>query len=204
MGQPNVGQALQLMSVLANNTDWSQFSPDSLQAIIDRPQESGNQFTAFLKNGARAIVSGTPFAVNSYPVTVDYSRSVEAGVAAGKYDWSSDDIISKNFPTNRTGVADLEIQLVHFNRATEFDDAIREIDRFGLRPAELHELLSLGEKYPKVQREFPVVALGSVWRDPDGDRLVAFLCRFGSRRNLRLYWTGFRWDEDCRFAAVRK
>jgi hypothetical protein len=68
----------------------------------------------------------------------------------------------------------------------------------------LPELLAFGEKYPDVQREFPVVALGSAWRDSVGNRHVPYLVRHAGRRLLYLYWLGCEWDSGYRFAAVRK
>ena len=142
---------------------------------------------------------------NIYHLSVDYGRSVEDGVRAGRYDWAtSDDINSRNFPTKRKGTAEVEVELVHFNRGISTDEALGELDRMGYRPAEVHELLAFGEKYPKVQREFPIVALGSVWQDRNGDRSVPCLGRDGSERGLSLDWVEDDWYEVYRFAAVRK
>jgi len=142
---------------------------------------------------------------NSYPLSVDYGRSVEDGVKTGRYNWADSDITSHNFPTKRKGAAEVAVvELTYFNRVISTDEALRELDRMGCRPAELHVLLAFGEKYPEVQHEFPVVALGSVWQSRSGDRLVPYLRRHGSRRHLYLYWVGYDWDEIYRFAAVRK
>jgi len=142
---------------------------------------------------------------NIYHLSVDYGRSVEDGVRAGRYDWAnSDDINSRNFPTKRKGTAEVEVELVHFNRGISTDEALGELDRMGYRPAEVHELLAFGQKYPEVQREFPVVAPGSAWQDRFGSRVVPYLYRDGSKRILNLDWIEGDWDEVCRFAVVRK
>jgi hypothetical protein len=141
---------------------------------------------------------------NTYPLSVDYGRSVEDGVKTGRYDWVNSGITSRNFPTKRKGTAEVAVELVHFNRYISTDEALRELDRMGYRPAELHELLAFGEKYPEVQREFPVVALGSVWRDWNGDRDVPCLYGDGSTRRLGLGWVERGWDGVYRFAVVRK
>jgi hypothetical protein len=56
MGKPvSPGQALQILSVLSLNTDWSQFDADDLQQrFVQKPAESGAAFTAWLKNGTAA------------------------------------------------------------------------------------------------------------------------------------------------------
>ncbi|MBI2039244.1 MAG: hypothetical protein HYT22_03130 [Candidatus Niyogibacteria bacterium] len=141
---------------------------------------------------------------NLYPITVDYTLSLERMIAAGHYDWKNDDITAKHFPMKGEGSANVEIQLVHFNRVMESETVIRELDTMGLRPATLEELLAFGAKYPDIQREFPIVALGSVWRYASGFRSVPFLGRSGAQRHLGLGWFEVRWDENYRFAAVRK
>ncbi|OGZ41382.1 MAG: hypothetical protein A3C80_02625 [Candidatus Ryanbacteria bacterium RIFCSPHIGHO2_02_FULL_45_43] len=143
-------------------------------------------------------------ASNTYPLSVDYGRSVEDGVKAGRYDLANSDITSRNFPTKRKGTAEIAVEPIHFNRCISTDEALRELDMMGYRPAELQELLAFGEKYPEVQREFTVVASGSVWQNRYGNRDVPGLGRFGSRRYLELFWFGYDFDEICRFAAVRK
>jgi hypothetical protein len=107
---------------------------------------------------------------DGFPVVVNYNRTIEQLVKAGKYDWSNPDITSKNFPSNKKGNAQVSIQLVHFDRTMTSDEVLKELDKQGLRPATLPELLAFGAKYPDKQREFPIVALGSVWRSRGGDR----------------------------------
>lgn len=141
---------------------------------------------------------------NTYPLSVDYGRDVKDGVRAGRYDWTDSDITSHNFPTKQKGTAEIEVEFVHFNRYISTDEALRELDRMGYRPAELHELLAFGEKYPEVQREFPIVALGSVWKNRRGVRFVSSLCGSGSTRSLELDWFENDWLVIYRFAAVRK
>lgn len=160
-----------------------------------------------LEEVARRVDEGTiPFdsTADVYYMTVDYDRSVEDGVKAGNYDWSSEIITSENFPTSRSGRASIYIELVHFDRDISTEQALKELDRGGLRPTELHELLAFGEKYPDVQCEFLVIALGSVWRGPDGDHAVPYLSLDGSERGLSLSWFEDDWGDGCRFAAVRK
>jgi len=139
-----------------------------------------------------------------YPVTVDYGLSLAEMIKVGKYDWVNDLITAKHFPFTGEGMVELKVQLVHFKRRIESDDAIKEMDGMGLRPLALSELLAFGAKFPEVQREFPIIALGSVWPYRDGDRYIPGLWEDDHERSLSLRWFGSGWDEDCRFAAVRK
>jgi len=148
------------------------------------------------------FVSGKSF----YSVFVDYGMSVEKAVKRGKYDWVNNKITQKNFPTGRTGKADVEIRLFHFNRSILSEDAIKGINRAGYRPVEIHEFLALGGKYPDLQRKFSIIAPGSVcvWQHPNGECYVPCLSGDGSKRELDLNCLEHYWNDNCRFAAVRK
>lgn len=153
-----------------------------------------------------ALVSkGKPQPVgDTYPVVVNYEMSVEDAVKLGRYDWANDNITSRNFQTKRTGTIDLVVELTHFDKVISTDKALRELDKMGMRPAEIHELLAFSEKHPDIQRELLIIALGSVWQGSDGHRYVPYLNGNGSKRDLSLHWVESDWGEFCRFAAVRK
>ena len=54
-----IGQSLNLFSVLANNTSWDTLDSETIQRIINDPKGSGKQFTAFLRNGGK-LITGEP------------------------------------------------------------------------------------------------------------------------------------------------
>lgn len=152
-----------------------------------------------------ALLPATQSVHPTYPVSINYGLSLEEMIAAGRYDWKNDDITAKHFPERGEGVSDIEIQLVHFNRVMgSSDEVIREFDKMGLRPASIEELLAFGAKYPDVQRQFPIVALKSLWRRLRGHRYVPYLDRNVHERCLYLYVFEGGWYENYRFAAVRK
>lgn len=141
-----------------------------------------------------------------YSVTINYDLSFPGMITAGHYDWVNSDITEKHFPVKGEGTTkEVTIELVHFNRAMgSSDEVIRELDKRGLRPATIEELLAFGAKYPELQRQFPIVALGSIWRRL-GRRYVPCLWGNSSERNLSLpFWFGYRWSDYCRFLALRK
>jgi len=142
---------------------------------------------------------------NSFKVTVDYDRTIEEMVAAGKYNWSNSDINAKNFPISAKGKVEVNIEPVHFKRRMRSDEVLRELDKQGLRPATLPELAALGEQHPELQREFhQIVALGSICNVWGGQGTT---CLYGdsSNRQFGLYRDdGSNWHDYCRFAAVRK
>ena len=142
----------------------------------------------------------------AYPISVDYERSVEAGVEAGHYEYVSPNIKSYNFPTKRTGTTEVVVELIHFKFGLSSNQVLRELDKMGYRPVDLHELLAFGEKYPKVQRKFPIAALGSIYRYGFCANYAPYLGvnSLGSRRVLNLIWVWVDWSTSYRVAAVPK
>jgi hypothetical protein len=160
----------------------------------------------------KALMPGKPMG-NTYSIFVDYERSVEDGIEAGLYTWDPRDIASKNFPTTKIGKAEITLELIQFNRVLSTNEALTELNLMGYRPAELRELLALGEQYPEAQREFSIFAFGSILRRKDGSCYVPFLYSHRSGRGIALYnipnWDLPWWGEPyssrrVRLAAVRK
>ncbi len=168
--------------------------------------KDGEAQDALVEKIAGVLAEVMQQAKNLFRVTVDYSLTLEQMIAAGRYDWKNSDINQKNFPIppSKRGKEDVVIELKHFNRTMDSDEVIRELDKDGFRPANVFELQAFAETYPEKQREFPIVALGSVWRHWGGSRSVAGLCGAADRRDLDLRCFDSRWHSDYRFAAVRK
>jgi hypothetical protein len=140
----------------------------------------------------------------NYTISLNYDQTVEQMIKAGKYDWFNDDVTSQHFSSNEKGQAEILVYLISFNRYISSEDAIKELDRQGLRPATLKELLALGVAQPDLQRSNPIVALGSMWPDSSGDVGVPYLSGDESNRSLSLRWWSGDWNSSWQFAAVRK
>lgn len=138
-----------------------------------------------------------------FPVTVDYTKSLAHMVAEGKYNRANDNIVANNFPIEGTGIVETEIFLVNFDRDIEFDEAIKEIKQMGLQPAKIEHLLALGAEHPYLQKEYPIICLGSSWVDPDGDCDVPCLDSWNDERELNLDWFDNGCRSVCCFAAIR-
>lgn len=193
--------------------------------LIAQKETPGNQVQSVLESGllsdlldanlgsvdrdaVRQVLGLKPLGIcgtiTSYPVAINYDRSVEDGVKAGNYDWKNDDITSKNFLSQKSGTKEAMVELFHYGKDMSTDKVLADLDKQGYRPTTLKELLALGEKHPDLQREFPIIGLGSVWQYSNGYRYCPYLYWDGSERYLDLYWVGNRWYDCCRFAAVRK
>ena len=118
------------------------------------------------------VVSEREKSKDVFPVSVNYDLSIEALVKAGEYNWVNENIVEKNFPVEGGGTEQVEFHLVHFNRVMNSADVEKELEKLGLRPANLKELLSFGSTYQEEQRKYPIVALGSVWQNLNGNRNV--------------------------------
>lgn len=148
-----------------------------------------------------------------YSVAVDYSKTLVQMIQTGQYVRFDGEITAEHFPITGKGKEKVNLQLVHLNREVRSGEALSELNRRGLRPATLPELLAFGAKYPELQREFTILALGSVWAKPSDfqgvipvkDFLsVAYLDEDDGNRCLSLRWYGNVWYAEVRYLAVSK
>ncbi len=137
-------------------------------------------------------------------IFVDYTRPLADLIKAPGFDWVNSDITEKHFPITNRPNGDVEMKIFHFNRDMGSDEAIREMEKRGYRPAELPEALAYAKANPDEQRKYPILILGSVWRHWDGRRDFPYLWDGGSGRRLSLDWFDDEWRSGCRFLACRK
>lgn len=139
-------------------------------------------------------------------LVVDYSRPIKDGIKAGKYDYINENITEKHFPVSKDehGRKEQTFTLYHFGNGVESDYAIAQMEKDGKRPATLRELLAFGEANPELQRQFSIIALGSVWVGRSGDNYFAYLGSGSDGRGLGLSWYSSGWGDRCRFLAVGK
>jgi hypothetical protein len=141
----------------------------------------------------------------AYPIIVDYFKSIEQLKTDGGYNaYASSEITSANFPHQDSGMKNIRAVLVHFDRRVSNEEALDELDKLGLRAATMAELLAFGAKYRDVQRDFPIIALGSARTHRTGLRHVGCLGHAASKRSIGLDWFGSGWSSYCRFLAAPK
>ncbi len=105
--------------------------------------------------------------------------------------------IEANFPLQEVGKK-VEYKLWHPNKSISTEDALKEIELMGYKPATISHLLSWSD-WNGVDI---VIALGSVAKVP-GHRLCPYLGSSDSARDLDLRWLGGGWGAYCRFLLVR-
>lgn len=146
-----------------------------------------------------------------YPITINYGNPQSDEdrvaifvnmVAAGRYDYVNPNITPANFTLSGTGIVEAEICLFHFGRDMPSDPVIAEMPKFWFEPPLIEHCLEFGAQHPEVQRQFPIVFLGSSCL-VSGYRRVPCLGRGNSRRSLHLSCFDGIWRVSCMFAAVR-
>jgi len=167
------------------------------EAFLDRLNRPEGR--VFIENFADMLVKAERKTSKVFPVTIDYNRTLDQMIAACACGYNNPSITTANFPISGTGIVPQEIILIDLDHDVEGDEVLRELTAVGLEPARIEHALAFGEKYPDVQRERPVVFLGSVW-----DGRVPYLDGWRDERGLRLSDWHDGWSRDCRFAAVRK
>lgn len=139
----------------------------------------------------------------SYPVTVNYGLTLEQMIAAGRYDWANGEIDKAGFVINGHGDLAVNLELAYPGRNILSDGFIANLDPEIHRVATAEEGLAFGAKYPEIQRQYPIVILGSVGQI-EGEGYVLGLYCSDTERDLHLYWYGHDWGILCRFLVVRK
>ncbi len=156
------------------------------------------------KTAGLIVVVEKKIVVASNILRIPAGPSLTDRIALGKYDWVNSDITEEHFPMNIPVAYDVEYKLFHFGRDISSENAIKEMKKEGFQPATLPELLVLGETQPELQKEFPIVALGLMWRYPYGHRHVPLLYWRNVWRKLDLDLFEHDWDGFYRFLALRK
>ena len=162
-----------------------------------------NKDAALRRKIAELILTDRTFA--SYEVVVNYDLSFAGMIrAAGCEGHVNPSITAKHFPIKDNGEGKVVVELVHFNSVMTDIEVTLELNRRGFRDATLAELLALSTTCQDFQRQFPIVARGSVWQNPDGYHDVPYLRALSDKWRLDLSWLENKWGAHCRFAAVRK
>ena len=170
------------------------------------PEDVAVALQRVVENRLGATISET------YTIEVNYDLPLPEALEAGDYSWVCSDLTSEHFPPTRSGIKNVEVRLVCTGRQMNTDEPWKEIDKLGLRPATIEELLAFGANPDTrdLQRQFLVVALGSVWARSNDHRYMPALWHSpstitpGRGVGLKLIMGGWIWDSFDRFLSVKK
>lgn len=135
---------------------------------------------------------------------IDFGQTLEAMIAAGKYDWVNDYITAKIFPVEGSNKKKFRNRLFHFDsNIISSDDAVAAMEKEKFTPGTHVHGLAFGATFPDEQRKYPIACLGSS-SQVDFPRDVVCLDRDGDGRGLNLYrWDG-GWVDSWRFLGVQE
>jgi len=139
-----------------------------------------------------------------FEVMVNYGQTLNKMIKECKLEAVGGNITVEHFPIKAKGHKKIELEFFQFDETVRGDHALRRLDEAGYRPVTLPELLALGRDYPEEQCKYPIVALGSFWRDRDGILLVPYLYKHAGKRGLDLDQLGSNFSPVYRFPVVSK
>lgn len=142
--------------------------------------------------------------VKEINLTVDYSQSLAEMITAGNYDWKNSVISEKYFAVTRELTAKrilLLAKLFCFSYHISSDGVISEMNKNKVRSATLPELLALGANYPELQRQFEIIALGSIFYRIGGS-IVPGLYFDGVKRKLSIDLYNNAWHHQTCFLGI--
>ncbi len=193
IGDMGGARVLNLMFEMYNWFGDFRFLAVSKKAIADSLKVSANKKMSDVS--ASALNSG-----NKFTTVVDYGKSLEDMLAEGSYSNVDEFLNPKLFPMRGTGKAVVNFKVVDLGIDITTAFVLSSLNKKGLRPATLPELLAFGAKYPSERRKYGIIALGTVGVSAGGTKVVAFLL------NDEVLLDGYDtfWTLNSRFLAVPK
>lgn len=169
--------------------------------------KEGERWLTEFKKFLRKESTWNDFISKPYRVFLEH-KTIEEAVKADSGLLPREHVNNNSFKVLDSDFGKRDIYLIHFNYSIEFNEAIEEMNKIGMRPASIMELLALGAEYPNLQRNFEIVALGSVYDDGGwsntGTRFVPFLSEDNSKFRVVIVANHEEWHAYYRFAAVYK
>lgn len=201
MTKATLNQAQQLLNLIA-------------QSGIER-----SNFQDLLESGKLTTLLHEYVEGATFEVAVDGHEPLTAAIDRGNFEVDCvsrqlRDYFSRDIHGNRTCLPEgetspklIRIHLLHVGRRLTVAQGNIELGRRGLRPVVLRELCALGEFFPFLQLQFPILALGSKAETEDEDDLrFPFLTEDCHQRSLEIFRTSQmgKIPDSYRLAGVRR
>ena len=135
-----------------------------------------------------------------FPVKVDYGRPLEKAIFSAGLDYVDATINEENFALGQAGKMSANVRFVRSDSLMTAQNVLTVIEEADMKPVDITTLVALSEQHPELQRQFPIVGLGSIWSS-NIDR-VPVLWGGPNGRSLFLLWTEYYWVPSFRFAAI--
>ena len=99
---------------------------------------------------------------------------------------------------------ELDVALVRLGKVTSSQEAINGLEKQGLRPGNLQNLLTFRDKCPAEYMKHAVVAFGDIRRGPYDCRNIPCLGEEKSKPGLSLHWFDTEWGNKHWFMGIKK
>ncbi len=200
MNKPSQGQVLNALAILMNNADWDSVDSSVLQTVIDSPQESGQQFTAFLKNGGRVVVGE--------PKIVSIDRSAAFGpvafIGAG---WSVVEQDERSLTLTEIDPTKVQFKVTLKNSESSVvgEEKLKRLIASGEIRLDAKILQTLWENQYLIPESWKQLTNGNttfiyfdgtVLQDSSGDRYVLCLYWNAGRWHWYYLWLGYEWHAN--------
>lgn len=160
-------------------------------------------FEPFIMGGNESIFS-TVITETFFEIDVPYKAegTIAELVEAGRYDWVNEDVSDDHFPNVLDTISRVGLKLFNFDRRISTEEVVLAMKKEGFVAANAAELLSLGNQYKNLQKQFPLVALGQRWDFSPKNSFVLCLAWHGLLRRIYLLTQHKReWPAHTRFVA---
>lgn len=145
--------------------------------------------------------------VGEIKLVIDYDKSIKQAILEGRYDWKDGRISLDQLPyipKNQRGKKEVFIKFFSFDTVRSLKEIILKMAEEGYYPGNFFELLAVGYSSPDLQRQFPIVGLGSVLHDHLGHCFVPCLSTYGDTSRRLNAWPVDDWTIRYRFLGIRK
>jgi hypothetical protein len=134
-------------------------------------------------------------------LAVDYDLPISRAIELNKYAWVNDDVLRLNSIPKTGSSSYIHLGLIQFSQVIRTNDVLQRMTEGSFQPAGLRELLAF-TPYFDAEPLFPIVALGSVFQDSNGQRHAVCLYGNCAETNLGLNSLQFGWNRRHRFLVV--
>lgn len=212
------GVALEIFKAVSNAVLNRKGSDEHLRKVIKYPELADKIAELIIDWGeektteVQEVIKKLPFTIEGkVEVPVNYNQSFDQARDASCQDYVNpsiklDRIIEGAGYEQKDLQETVQVEIAHFGKYIESEDADKAIDEAGYRhatPAEVFAYACTGEG-KAFQKKFWMVSLATKFRYEYGYPCVLGMDVDGGRRRLDLSYWGGGWGDDCRFLVVRK
>ncbi|NCD00875.1 hypothetical protein EOL94_02195 [bacterium] len=152
----------------------------------------------------------------SFELFVEPEKELEEIIKSGNYDFVDPEILCNMLKFKRDGLYrenKIIVDVVCFEKSQKTKNIIEKISsQYDSRPADIFELLTLGKAFPKAQRKFPIVSLGTklstpIWKNISFGSYPVLESDFLTKKRkltIRKSIVQISWDQYYRFLIVNK